>query len=326
MQRTAGGVRDRAAIPLPTTTEPTDRYRHEAVFYAGTRQYLELIVPFLRAGVAAREPTLVAVPRPRLDRLRDALGAEAAHVQFIDMAELGANPARIIPRWQVFAEESAGRPIRGVGEPIWHQRRPDELVECQLHEALLNLAVPHSTPLTLLCPYDLETLPLPVLRESEASHPHLIDGEGSHDSRLYGGDQHVRDLFGAPLPEPDPRAAMLAFSADNLSRLCRWLMLLTQAAGLGTSRARTMSATLTDIAGESVEYAGGGGELRVWRSGDSLIGEVTEQGPVRDPLLGRSAVEPAGRGRGLWLANQVCDLTQLRDHGGSTVVRVHSYL
>ena len=30
--------------------------------------------------------------------------------------------------------------MRGIGEPIWADRRPDELDECQLHESLINLA------------------------------------------------------------------------------------------------------------------------------------------------------------------------------------------
>ena len=55
------------------------------------------------------------------------------------MAVLGHNPARIIPAWRDFADAHAG-PIRGIGEPIWPGRGADELVECQLHESLLNVA------------------------------------------------------------------------------------------------------------------------------------------------------------------------------------------
>ena len=54
---------------------------------------------------------------------------------------------------------------RGIGEPISAARAADELVECQRHESLLNLAFP-SAPLWLLCPYDVETLPPDVLDEA----------------------------------------------------------------------------------------------------------------------------------------------------------------
>ena len=38
--------------------------------------------------------------------------------------------------------------------------------ECQLHEALLNVAFGASTPLWLLCPYDLEALTADVIDEA----------------------------------------------------------------------------------------------------------------------------------------------------------------
>ncbi len=64
------------------------------------------------------------------------------------MAELGRNPAKIIPAWQKFLDTDAAdsRPARGVGEPIWAGRGADELIECQVHEALLNVAVDPTMP------------------------------------------------------------------------------------------------------------------------------------------------------------------------------------
>jgi anti-sigma regulatory factor (Ser/Thr protein kinase) len=50
-------------------------------------------------------------------------------------------------------------------------------------------------------------------------------------------------------------------------------------------------------------------------------------GPIADPMVGRE--RPAtglDSGRGLWLANQLCDLVQLRTSGTGTVVRMHVLL
>ena len=76
------------------------------------------------------------------------------------MTELGRNPACIIPAWQTFLDECSGygRPARGIGEPIWVGRRPEEIAECQLHESLLNLAIDPDLPFWLVCPYDDEQL------------------------------------------------------------------------------------------------------------------------------------------------------------------------
>ena len=136
-----------------------DGYRHEAFFWDGDDQFLAGTVPFIREGLGAGQPVMVAVTPGRLDLLRDALDGDAAQVRFVDMARLGANPARIIPAWRLFTDQHPGQPVRGIGEPIWKGRRLAELAECQMHEALLNLAVDADTPLWLMCPYDTATLP-----------------------------------------------------------------------------------------------------------------------------------------------------------------------
>jgi len=69
------------------------RYRHECVFYGGTGGFLDAALPFVRDGLARREPVMVAVAEPRLQALRSALGDDAGDVMFADMAQLGRNPA-----------------------------------------------------------------------------------------------------------------------------------------------------------------------------------------------------------------------------------------
>src|SRR4051812_16458022 len=117
-------------------------FRHEAMLYDGPDTFLAGATPFIRDAVAANEPIMVAVGAEKIDLLRSHLGEDAAGVVFADMAEAGANPARIIPAWQDFVDQrsGSGRPMRGIGEPIWADRSADELVECQCHEALLNMA------------------------------------------------------------------------------------------------------------------------------------------------------------------------------------------
>jgi anti-sigma regulatory factor (Ser/Thr protein kinase) len=56
-----------------------------------------------------------------------------------------------------------------------------------------------------------------------------------------------------------------------------------------------------------------------------LICEVRDTGRIADPLAGRRrppADQLAG-GWGLWIANALCDLVQLRTSSGGTTVRLH---
>ena len=139
------------------------------------------------AQLAGDEPTLVVVDAAKVAALRAELGADADRVHFADMAEVGRNPARIIPRWRGFVDEHLrpDRPVRGIGEPIWAGRSPAELVECQAHETLLNYAFADSPAWSLLCPYDTAALPPAVVDEARRSHPFVArDGIGK-DSPEY---------------------------------------------------------------------------------------------------------------------------------------------
>jgi len=125
-----------------TATQRPSGFDHEALFYAGERDFVARTSAFIRDAVRAGEPILVAVGARKIDLLRAELDEDAARVRFEDMSDLGRNPAWIIPAWADFVAEQGEAPgrFRGVGEPVTPDRGPEELIECERHEALLNLA------------------------------------------------------------------------------------------------------------------------------------------------------------------------------------------
>ena len=64
--------------------------------------------------------------------------------------------------------------------------------------------------------------------------------------------------------------------------------------------------------------------LRVWRVDDALVCEIRSTKRIYDPLAGREW-PPSDRDshRGLWVANQLCNLVQFRRLDSGTVVRLH---
>ena len=95
------------------------------------------------------------------------------------------------------------------------------------------------------------------------------------------------------------------------------------AAGLGATRSADLVQAAHEVAVNSVRHGGGRGVLRVWRDAGALICEVTDQGQINEPLVDRQ--RPDGRAatrRGLWLANQLCDLVQIRSLPSGSVVRL----
>jgi anti-sigma regulatory factor (Ser/Thr protein kinase) len=78
------------------------------------------------------------------------------------------------------------------------------------------------------------------------------------------------------------------------------------------------------VATNSLRHGGGSGVLRIWEKGSSLVCEVSDAGRIEDPLVGRGKPSgDLGSGFGLWLANQLCDLVQIRTFSTGSVVRLH---
>jgi anti-sigma regulatory factor (Ser/Thr protein kinase) len=305
------------------TTTP---FRHDALLYADDAAFLEGTVPFLRTGLAAGERILVAVGAEKIRLLRGVLGDDADGVKFADMAQLGANPARIIPAWLEFAGDRGSDPtsVRGIGEPIWAGRSDAELVECQRHEALLNLAFADATAFHLLCPYDTTALGPDVITEAHASHPRVVEDGVERESAGCLGLEAIAVPFDAALPDAPTGATGLCFAPGTLGAARRFAAGRAAAAGLDEDRVADLVLAVGEIAGNSLRHGGGEGALRVWEDGDALVAEITDRGRIADPLVGR--VRPAAAqvgGWGMWIANQLCDLVQVRSYAGGSVVRLH---
>ena len=52
-------------------------YRHDALLYSGTHDFVARTAPFIRGGVVAREPVMVVTSAEKIDRLRSELGDHA---------------------------------------------------------------------------------------------------------------------------------------------------------------------------------------------------------------------------------------------------------
>src|SRR3954466_14782994 len=98
---------------------------------------------------------------------------------------------------------------------MWAGRRAAEVEECQLHEALLNVAFADAAGFRLLCPYDTATLSAAVLHAASQSHPMLVDHGERVASRRYRC-EGLLGPFGAPLAAPAGRVEVLAFERDTL--------------------------------------------------------------------------------------------------------------
>ena len=300
-------------------------FRHEVTFYEGLDGLPSAVLPFLLEGAERGEPMLVVMLPDRLRVLREAMAALADRVEWVDMASVGANPACIIPAWRAFLDAHAGTgPVRGIGEPIWRGRRGEEVAEAELHEALLNLAFDHGPAWRLVCPYDVTALPGDVLEEALRNHP---VSDRAAPAVSYAGHEHARRTFSQALPAAPSVATTLAFGPEDLSAVRMVVRRSCEAARLHPSATDDVVLATHELAANSVQHAGGGGWLLLWDEPGALVVEVRDDGHIDDPLVGRNPLDLASEhGRGIWMANQLCDLVQVRSGDHGTQVRLYAWL
>ncbi len=123
---------------------------------------------------------------------------------------------------------------------------------------------------------------------------------------------------------PVPVGAHAAtFAGDGVRGLRREISDLARHVGLSAARTDDLVLAVNEVATNSVRHGGGRGVLRSWIDGDAVVCEVSDAGEITDPLVGRRRpASDAPGGRGLWLANMLCDLVQVRSGPDGTVVRL----
>jgi anti-sigma regulatory factor (Ser/Thr protein kinase) len=310
---------------MTATVASNGRFGHLALFYHGRGEYLAALCAFIQASRARGEAVLVAVPGRKAQLVRQELGEDSAQVTLVDMAELGRNPARIIPAVLAYAGEHRGQRVCCIGEPIWPGRTEAELQEATRHEALINLAF-RGRPVTFLCPYDSTGLPRSVIADAAGTHPAVIKDRQETASARYLGPAVLPPRCHRALPRPPAHAEALGYR-DDLRQVRRFVASRARYAGLTPPRIPDLVIAASELAANTLCHTGGGGTVQVWRTSEEIICQVADTGQITDPLARYQArSDELQGGNGLWVVNQVCDLVQARNGQAGTTTRLHMRL
>lgn len=280
-------------------------FQHDAFVHASDEEFVRLAATFVLEGLAAGEKIVAVVPPERIAILRDTLGATHNQVRFIDMTVAGGNPARLIPLWR---EHVGPGPVRGLTEAAFTGRSAAAYDEVLLHEALTDIAFAGDPSFQLLCAYEASV---------------GIDPTATHS----GAEALAEKTFRTALSGVPDRAERLEFGLADLGHVRQWVN--GQASSFGVSRDRLddLALALHEICTNSIRFGGGSGTLTVWVAEGALICDVADRGRIDDLLVGRVLPPLDGLGgRGVWLANQLCDLVQLRSGDDFAQVRLHTRL
>lgn len=294
---------------------------HTALLYGDDAEYRAGLAEFARAAAAADAPMQLVLPWQHVEVARAALETLPLRVVFDDMADVGRNPARLIPAGRSFADDHQGEHVYCLWEPAWAARSAAERREIVRHEGLCNLAFGHRA-MTVLCLYDTTRLDAELIADVELTHPVVIARGRSRSSAAYLGPSGLPASCDRPLPLLPAGAESLRFT-DQLGLVREFTARHASAAGLSLARGRDLTLAVSEIAANAVSYADGG-LVRAWRADHEVICQIEDSGFISDPLAGRRLRPPdAPGGHGLWLVNLVCDLVERRTGTSGTTTRLH---
>jgi anti-sigma regulatory factor (Ser/Thr protein kinase) len=277
--------------------------RHNAFIYDSQDEYVARAVPFLREGLAAGEGAIVANTKPGVAIMREALGADAANVTFVDVSSSYTRPARTLAAYhQVYAQQLQKTPtVRAVAD-VQFGPHPREWDLWTAYEAVFNRSFSH-LPVWVLCSYNANGTPDPIIEGVWQTHPEVVDRSRWTTSRLYEDPDHLlRRITPPPETLPDLRTVGSGSDPEPVrERLAPELA----AAGIGEAKKLEMLLAATEIATNAIQHGEGIQDIRVGVAHGRFVCEITDRGAgFDDPAAGYLAPR-AGIGSGLWVARQL---------------------
>lgn len=304
------------------TTQVAGRsgFAHELLLHASTAEMLDFVIAFARDGVAAGEPTLLAVRPKTAATVLDNLGPSPLLTVLSAIGQPGrpasdlratdallAGHAATVPRVRILNQEPT------VPADHWHEWRR--------LEAVVNLALAHHN-VWAVCVYDRLALTDERVDDLCATHPLMWSGrEHQPNDRYQDPTRFIAGHRDAP-PDPveqtvpaveliDPSPAAARATVNGLAKHNG--LLATDAEGLIVATSEAVANAILHGQPPIV--------LRIWGQPDGMTVTVTDTGtgPV-DPFVGLLPPPgPTGGGLGLWISHQLVDITHRRHPGGYTI-------
>jgi len=297
---------------------------HDALIYGSDESLMSTLVPWLHEGLEQEDGAIVATTAPHIDQLRDALGSDGDSVSFLSADDLYVHPVQTIATWQRVLSDAADTGVtytRIVGE-VRFGATEDLQTSWTRYESALN-AVFERSPAWIVCPYDVRTLPPAVIDQAWRTHPTVWDSTRRKSDRYEVPARLLREIVEPGRAVTGPPSLELQIDG-SVSEVREAVRALGREARLPRSRVEELVLAVSELAGNTVRHAGGGGRLALWITSEGIVCEVTDHGGgMADPLAGLVPPKPsASAGMGLWIARQLSDSFAIGADGDGTTVRI----
>jgi len=131
----------------------------------------------------------------------------------------------------------------------------------------------------------------------------------------------------ASFPLAPLKARRQEFGLDDLHDVRALVAATATAAGLPPRRTDDLLAAASELAANSILHGGGRGLVSVWGEDGEVFVEVADAGTITDPNVGRVRPDPSAEsGRGLYIANHLCDEVAIDSTSTGTRIRLRMAL
>jgi CheY-like chemotaxis protein len=162
--------------------------RHEALVYSSPDELAAGTLPFVQQGLTRGDQLLVVLREAGRTVLQEALGGDAAQIEFADAVDWYQSPEHVFQRYGRYLaehlEDGASR-VRVVAEVIWPQSSATaDIAGWKRYEAGISSAMA-SVPVSFICAYNTQELPAGIIMDARRTHPVLRTAEGARPSAHY---------------------------------------------------------------------------------------------------------------------------------------------
>jgi anti-sigma regulatory factor (Ser/Thr protein kinase) len=291
------------------------------VLHRSTAELLEFVLPLVRDGLAAEEPTLLLV-RPDTAAAVQHLVGPSPYLTIAPALTGSGRPARHL---------RSARPMLAGYARVVHQEPvipPTQWPAWGRLEAVLNIVLrPHDT--WAVCAYDQHTLTDEMTADLHATHPLLTHHHQRHQTNdRYQDPVEFLDQHRDHPPDPVERTAPTIELVDPSPATARATVAeLAHHRRLPAGEIDNLVFATHEAVTNALLHGRPPTVLRLWAQPDRVTVTVTDTGPgPADPLVGLLPPDPANRhgpvhgaGLGLWLSHQLVDVTHRRDPDGYTI-------
>lgn len=292
---------------------------HHGLLHPPSADLADVVAPLVAERLAGGQPVLTVLAPATAAKVHRRLPTLAGW-HTADAGELYRNPGRVLAHYAGWIEKTVSdEPVTIIAAPNPSSDDPYRAAWWLHIEALTSQALA-SYDLTLICAYPHDPATATAIRQA---HPSLLNGAATPNPDHLPAEQFLTRY---PLPPPNelgqPEVTHILDHMSQLSELRQLVRGHTARAGLTADRGEDFLLAVSEVASNALEHGAPPAAVCLWTTSTSITCQITDNGHFTRRLAG--LLPPSAnrvRGRGLWMAHQLCD--QLHLWPQPTTIRLH---